>query len=101
MIIWRPTAKHPAGHVSINKLSQMLRDRYYHGYVTYEGEEFKGRHEALIDDDLFEDVQSILETRAMAKERRRVHHHYPKGSLFCGHCKENGITQRIIIQHTV
>ena len=97
----RPTALHPTKQVSINKLSMMLRDRYYLGYVTYKDEEIKGRHEALIDDDLFERVQDIIESRAAAKERRRVHHHYLKGSLFCGRCKKAGITQRMIIQHTV
>jgi len=30
-----------------------------------------------------------------------VHHHYLKGSLFCGRCQQAGITQRMIIQHTV
>ena len=97
----RPTKRHPAKQVSINKLSQMLRDRYYLGFVTYQGEEFEGRHEALIDEDLFGRVQDLLESRSVAKERRRVHHHYLKGSLFCGRCAEHGITQRLIIQHTV
>ena len=97
----RPTAKHPAGQVSINKLSMLLRDRYYLGYVTYKDDEIKGRHEPLIDEDLFERVQDIIESRAVAGERRRVHHHYLKGSLFCGRCKRAGITQRMILQHTV
>ncbi|GAA5102878.1 hypothetical protein GCM10025762_02850 [Haloechinothrix salitolerans] len=97
----RPTAKHPAKKVSINKLSQMLRDRYYIGYVTYQGEEFPGRHEPLIDEDLFDRVQDILDGRTAANERRRVHHHYLKGSLFCGRCRHAGITQRMTIQHTV
>ena len=79
----------------------MLRDRYYLGYVTYQDEEIMGRHEALIGDDLFERVQDIIESHTTAKERRRVHHHYLKGSLFCGRCKKTGITQRMIIQHTV
>ena len=97
----RPTAKHPAKKVSINKLSQMLRDRYYLGYVTYKGEEIRGRHDPLIDEDLFDRVQDRLNSRTAAKERRRVHHHYLKGSVFCGRCRRAGITQRMIIQRTV
>ncbi|WP_433657987.1 recombinase family protein [Nocardia sp. CA-128927] len=96
----RPTARHPAKQVSINKLSQMLRDRYYLGYVIYKDEEIPGRHERLIDNDLFDRVQDILQPRSTAKERRRVHHHYLKGSLFCGLCHRAGITQRMIVQHT-
>src|SRR5207248_760429 len=87
----RPTARHPAKQVSINKLSMMLRDRYYLGYVTYKDEEVQGRHQPLIDDDLFDRVQDLLESRATAKERRRSHHHYLKGSLFCGRCKRGGV----------
>lgn len=34
----RATAKHPAGPVSVNKVHQMLRDPYYIGLVSYEGE---------------------------------------------------------------
>ncbi len=45
----------------------MLRDRYYLGYVTYQDGEIQGRHEALIDDDLFGRVQDIIEPRAAAK----------------------------------
>ena len=98
----RPTAKHPGKKVSINKLSQMLRDRYYLGYVTYKGDEIPGRHEPLLtDEDLFERVQDQLKSRSAAQERRRVHHHYLKGSLFCGRCRRAGIAQRMIIQRTL
>jgi site-specific DNA recombinase len=91
----------PAQQISVNKLSQMLRDRYYLGVVTFRGEEYQGRHDPLINHELFERVQDIIEARAAAMERRRVHHHYLKGSLFCGACKAGGVTQRMIMQQTV
>ncbi len=97
----RATALHPVGQVGINKLSMLLRDRYYLGYVSYEGEEYQGRHEPLIEPDLFDRVQAIAATRSAAQERRRVHHHYLKGSVFCGRCDKAGVTQRLAIQHTV
>ncbi|MBF6216474.1 recombinase family protein, partial [Nocardia puris] len=68
----RPSHRRPAQRVSRNKLSQMLRDRYYLGYVIYKGEEMQGRHEPLIDENLFDNVQEILESRTNANERRRV-----------------------------
>lgn len=71
----RATPRRPAKQVSINKLSQTLRDRYYLGYVTHKGEEIKGRHEPLINQALFDRVQTIADSRTAAKERRRVHHH--------------------------
>ena len=97
----RPTPRQPTQQVSLNKLSLMLRDRYYLGFVTHKGEEYDGRHEAIIDDDTFGRVQSILDSRTVASERRRVHHHFLKGSVFCGRCHDAGLTSRMIIQHVV
>jgi site-specific DNA recombinase len=97
----RPSPQRPAKRVSINKLSLMLRDRYYIGYVTHQSEEILGRHEPLITLELFEQVQDIAATRTAAKERRRVHHHYLKGSLYCGRCRKAGFIRRMIIQRTV
>ncbi|MBP2320517.1 DNA invertase Pin-like site-specific DNA recombinase [Kibdelosporangium banguiense] len=97
----RPTTRYPPQRVSVSKLSRMLRDRYYLGYVAYSGEEFPGRHEPLIDQVLFERVQVVLKARTATTERRRVHHHYLKGILHCGHCHQTGTTGRMIIQHTV
>ncbi|GAA2038917.1 recombinase family protein [Nocardiopsis rhodophaea] len=91
----------PAQQVSVKKLSQLLRDRYYIGVVTYRGEEYPGRHEPLISLDLFDRVQDIIESRAAAQEKRRVHNHYLKGSLKCGTCRRVGVTQRMIMQQTV
>lgn len=57
----RPTAKYPAQALSANRLSQVLRDRYYIGDLVYKGEEIKGRHQALIGEELFEQVQEVIE----------------------------------------
>ncbi|MDI5979265.1 recombinase family protein [Amycolatopsis magusensis] len=97
----RPTSRHPAQRVSISKLARMLHDRYYLGYVTYQDEELPGRHEPLIDQPLFDRVQAVIDARTTSGERRRVHHHYLKGTLYCGHCHQAGTTGRTIIQHTV
>lgn len=97
----RPTARYPAQRVSISKLARMLRDRYYLGFINYRGEELPGRHEPLIDQHLFDRVQAVLDTRSTSGERRRVHHHYLKGILYCGQCDQAGDSGRMIIQHTV
>lgn len=96
----RTNGRYTQTQISISKLSDMLRDRYYIGFVRFKGQEYKGRHEHLIDDELFERVQDILESRSVADERRRVHHHYLKGSLFCGRCKHlSGTKSRMILSH--
>jgi site-specific DNA recombinase len=94
----RATPKRPAQKVSVNKLWNMLSDRYYLGYVIFDGEEIPGRHEALIDPDLFDRVQDVLDLRGTAGERRRTHHHYLKGTLFCGRCHRAGRIGRMILQ---
>ncbi len=93
--------RYPAGPVSDAKLSTMLRDRYYLGYVTYDGEEFPGRHEALVEPELFARVQTILDSKRTARERDRVHQHYLKGSLWCGTCHRRGQEHRMILNRAV
>lgn len=64
----------------------ILKNPYYIGIVTYDGIEYPGRHQPLIDPEVFEQVQSIRESRAKAREKIHKHPHYLKGSLTCGRC---------------
>jgi site-specific DNA recombinase len=90
--------KRPAGPISANYLSRVLRDRYYVGMITYKGEEFQGRHEPLVSAELFAKVQAVLEERLpQPGSRQRVHHHYLKGSLWCGRCHDKGVESRLIL----
>ena len=90
--------RYPAGPISDSKLADLLRDRYYLGYVTYQGVEYEGRHPPLVTPELFDRVQLVLESKSTAGERRRVHHHYLKGSLWCWRChKEDGHESRMVI----
>lgn len=98
----RPTISRPPGPVSTSKMSRLLRDPYYIGQVTYQGEAYDGRHPPLVDRELFERVQQMLEDTGRAGERKRVHESYLKGSVFCGECqleRGNG-DSRFIIQRT-
>jgi site-specific DNA recombinase len=51
--------------ISTHKIGELLQDRYYLGYVTYEGVEYKGRHEPLVSQEqsqeLFDRVQRVLQ----------------------------------------
>jgi len=55
------------------KLAKLLRDPYYVGYVTYQGELISGRHEALISQELFDRVQAMLDERGGRGVRKRRH----------------------------
>jgi len=90
------TAKKPSAPISIERLRLLLRDRYYLGYVTYETIEYKGRHEPLISEELFDRVQRILDSHSGSGARHRSHNHYLKGVLWCGRCKYRLIVQRAV-----
>jgi site-specific DNA recombinase len=93
--------KFPAGPVSDSKMCRMLRDPYYLGLIDFKGEVYPGRHEPLISQELFDAVQEVLKIRQPGDERRRVNHHFLKGSLWCGACHEEGRDSRMLIQRTV
>jgi site-specific DNA recombinase len=89
-------AKRPAGPISHERLRMILRDRYYVGYVTYDAIEYEGRHEALVTEELFEQVQSILDAHAGSGTREHTHNHYLKGLLWCARCKHRMMVQRTL-----
>jgi len=66
-------------------VKDMLRCRFYLGVVRYAGEEFPGRHEAIVDEGLFERVQARRSTprqqRSVAAGRGIL-----QGRISCGHC---------------
>ena len=80
------TAKRPARPVSIQHIDKMLVNRYYLGYVKFEGVWYEGRHPALLDQATFDRVQAVRIARALAREKTQKHPHYLKGSVFCGRC---------------
>ena len=82
----KPTSRYPAQAITDGKMADLLRDPYYIGLVTYKGEIFPGRHPAIVDRELFEQVQEIAKTRGVTGARYRVHDHILKGVLWCGAC---------------
>src|SRR2546421_10165315 len=79
-----------------SQLGLILRDRYYIGYVTYKGVEYKGRHEPIISERLFDTVQRVLDSHQGSGVRQRSHHHYLKGWLWCNRCGKRFVVQRTL-----
>jgi len=73
----------------------LLRNRYYLGFFTWDGVEYQGNHQALVDQATSDAVQAVLEGRNAAGEEQRVHNHYLKGTVRCGGCGS-----RLCITHT-
>jgi site-specific DNA recombinase len=74
------------GPVQRSHVAHMLSNRYYIGYITFQGVEYQGRHQPLIPRSLFDRVQDVLRSHDRAGEKQRVHHHYLKGSVYRAHC---------------
>ena len=92
----RPTAKWPEQPVSPSKLHTILRDPYYVGFVTYNDELIPGRHQPIVSQALFDQVQDVLTARSQAGQRDRLLFHYLKGMVFCARCQAAGRTGRLI-----
>jgi site-specific DNA recombinase len=82
----RPGPHTPARPLALATLIALLANPFYIGQVTFQGVHYPGRHEPLIDKQLFDRVQSVLVAHNYAGEKQRSHNHYLKGSLFCGDC---------------
>jgi site-specific DNA recombinase len=86
----RSTAKRPEGPIALSAFNDVLKNPYYIGIVRYRGVDYDGKHEPLIDKQTFDEVQRELEAHNFAGEKQRVHHHYLKGSIFCGKTNKQG-----------
>jgi site-specific DNA recombinase len=82
----RATKRTPEQALGVNRLSSLLRNPYFIGRVRYAGKTYKGRHEPLIDEATFQDVQDLLAAKRHSGERAWRHFHYLRGSLYCGEC---------------
>ena len=78
--------RYPAKAVTVSGMAHLLAHRAYVGVVEWDGVEYEGSHEPLVDRATFDKVQELLASRAMRGTRERRHHHYPKGVLVCGEC---------------
>ncbi len=75
------------GTISRSRLAKMLKNKAYLGKVVWNGVEYPGSHPPLISEELFWQVQDVFRLHDLAKDRRRKHPHYLKGTLYCASCE--------------
>ena len=80
-----PTPRRPAKSITATRLHEILRHPYYKGIVTFQGVEYPGKHEPLVDSQTWQTVQAILASRRYG-ERQRIHNHFLKSTVVCGQC---------------
>jgi site-specific DNA recombinase len=82
----RGDRRHSSQPLGLSRVHELLSYPYYAGIVSYRGKQYPGRHEPLISQELFDQVQAVLQAHGLAGERDRKHQHYLKGTIRCGTC---------------
>lgn len=75
--VYRPNQQ----FVSRGHLYHLLRNALYKGYIPYNGEEFKGKHEAIVSEELWNSVQERL-----IREKEHEHDYLFSGVMRCERC---------------
>lgn len=97
----RRTARWEEKPLSRSQLGVILRDPYYLGMVTYKGQVYPGRHEALVSAEVFERVQRVLDVRMQRNQRDIVHNHFLRGMLRCGRCHAQGRDRQLVYTQAI
>jgi site-specific DNA recombinase len=87
------TKRSPERPLTRWNMLRIPRNRYYTGWLHYDGVAYKGTHRVLIDDVTFERVQALLTARNLNKDKSHKRPHHLKGFLACARCgRRFGIT---------
>ena len=88
------TPSKPARPITKGRLHTLLRHPYYKGVVQFQGVEYAGKHEPLVDEEMWQTVQAVLGSHRSG-ERERMHNHFLKSTVVCGQCGS-----RLLVQNT-
>lgn len=82
----RETLKYHGQPLGQSQVHRLLSQPYYKGQIRFKEMLFDGKHEPLVDEVTWQQVQDILAGRRIAGDRSWRHGHYLKGSLVCARC---------------
>ena len=73
--------------IPVSKVHSILRNRIYTGEFEWKGHRYRGKHEPLVSQDLWNHVQGVLDGRHAKKCKRGSKHDFAfSGLISCGHC---------------
>jgi site-specific DNA recombinase len=64
----------------------MLRSSLYVGKLPYKGQEYEGRHEPIVEPELFAEAQELIRQRTSLPARSHQSQHLLSGLAHCGQC---------------
>lgn len=76
---------HKYGMWEVYRISRVIKNPLYAGYITHKGELFKGDHEPIISEDCFQKTKDIINARNAVKSPH-IGRSLLGGLLFCGRC---------------
>ena len=62
----------------------ILKNRTYIGEITFQGQQYKGIHQRIIEDDVFYKAQDVLQSRSVTKQSSK---YLLSSIVYCGNCK--------------
>ena len=71
-----------------NSFQSILRNERYKGTYVYDDIKIPNAIPRIVSDELFEEVQALLGTKARRGHRPATEDYLLTGKLFCGHCKD-------------
>ena len=74
-----------------NSFQSILRNERYKGTYVYDDIKIPDAIPRIVSDELFDEVQALLGTKARRGHRPAVEDYLLTGKLFCGHCKDQMI----------
>ena len=72
-------------NLSVSRVQHMLKNTFYIGIFSFNGETYEGTHEPIISKKLFDAVQQVMANRGK-KKRKRKHEFAFSGFMHCGNC---------------
>src|SRR5579862_9642469 len=94
-----PTRQMAEKPIPRSTLAKLLRNPYYTGVLRWKGAIHPGQHEPLISQEIFDRVQSVLDSHDVGGQKARVHNHYLKGSVFCDQCGSSMCITKAVNRH--
>ena len=88
-----PSPARPAKPITATRLQNILHLPYYKGVISFQGVDYVGAHEPLVDSQTWQTVQQVLASRRTG-ERQRTHNHFLKSTAVCGVCGARLLVQR-------
>ena len=77
------------GRITYSSVESMLKTILYAGFITWKGNIYPGKHEAIIPYETFQEVQAIIKRRRIEEPQRLTafqHTTILGGIVFCGYC---------------